>query len=195
MKHIISGTNRRGSRTRQLVTLIQNLYKEQGEEVGIIDLAELPFQELTGEQYGGNGLSSRWIEAINKINLSEGLIFVVPEYNGSLPGALKYFMDHWKYPDSYEYRPVCFVGLGAGPFSGIRPVEHLQHIMGYRNAFQFPIRVFVTTVAKNFVDGVIQDPMLMQLLKDQVTGFQKYVKALESQGLDANAMNARRVKK
>jgi len=195
MKYIISGTNRRNSRTRGIATIIQKIYKEQGEDVGLIDLAELPFQDLTGEQYGGAGLSSQWVEAIARINSSEGLIFVVPEYNGSLPGALKYFMDHWKYPDSYEYRPVCFVGLGAGPFSGIRPVEHLQHIMGYRNAFQFPIRVFVTNVVKNFVDGAIQDAAVLQLLKDQATGFRKYVAALESQGLDANAANARRPKK
>jgi NAD(P)H-dependent FMN reductase len=25
------------------------------------------------------------------------LIFVVPEYNGSMPGILKYFIDHWKF--------------------------------------------------------------------------------------------------
>jgi NAD(P)H-dependent FMN reductase len=194
MKHIIVGTNRRGSRTRQLAEVIHRLYQDQGEEVGIIDLAQLPFEELTGEQYQG-GLTPRWVEAVNEINHSEGLIFVVPEYNGSLPGALKYFMDHWKYPDSYEYRPVCFVGLGAGPFSGIRPIEHLQHIMGYRNAFQFPVRVFLTNVSKNFVNGEVQDPNVMQLLKNQVVGFQKYVKALESQGLDANSINARKVSK
>lgn len=194
MKYIISGTNRRGSRSRQLAGLIQGLYKEQGEDVGIIDLAELPFQELTGEQYGGAGLSIKWADAIAKINSSDGLIFVVPEYNGSLPGALKYFMDHWKYPDSYEFRPVCFVGLGAGPFSGIRPIEHLQHVMGYRNAYQFPIRVFVTNVHKNLVDGVIQDATVQQLLKDQVTGFQKFVKALESQNLDAKSVIAARMK-
>jgi NAD(P)H-dependent FMN reductase len=193
MKYIIAGTNRRGSRTKQLANLIQQLYKEQGEDVGMIDLAELPYQELTGEQYGVP-LPAKWAEAVSKINHSEGLIFVVPEYNGSMPGALKYFMDHWKYPDSYEFRPVCFVGLGAGPFSGLRPIEHLQHVMGYRNAYQFPIRVFVTSVQKNFADGVIQDPATLQLLKNQVIGFQKFVKALESQSLDSKSVMAAKTK-
>lgn len=194
MKHIIVGTNRRGSNSRKLADVIHGLYKEQGEDVGMIDLALLPFEELTGEQYG-KGLPPKWAAAVNEINHSEGLIFIVPEYNGSMPGALKYFMDHWKYPDSYEYRPVCFIGLGAGALGGIRPVEHLQHVMGYRNAYQFPIRVIVTSVMKTFVDGVIQDPIILQLLKDQVAGFQKYVKALESQGLDANSVNAKKPKK
>ena len=37
---------------------------------------------------------------------AEGLIVVTPEYNGSLPGVLKYFIDMLKFPESFEQRPV-----------------------------------------------------------------------------------------
>jgi len=194
VKYIISGTNRPQSRTRQISKLIQKLYADQGEKVEILDLTELPFAELTGEHYSGAGLHLDWEGAVRKVTEAEGLIFVVPEYNGSMPGALKYFIDHWKYPESFECRPVCFVGLG-GLFGGLRPIEHLQQVMAYRNAYQFPIRVFLMNVFKTLKDGELTDPMALQLLKDQVVGFQKFCHALQSQQLDANALNKTRVKK
>ncbi len=188
MKYIISGTNRPGSRTRQISNLIQKIYAELGETVEILDLIDLPFEELTGRQYGGVGLHLSWGEAIAKINKSEGLILVTPEYNGSMPGALKYFIDHWSYPESFEFRPVCFIGLG-GPFGGIRPVEHLQQVMSYRNSFQYPLRIFLMNIFKTLLpSGELQDAVAMQLLKDQALGFQKFVKALRDQALDANSV-------
>ncbi len=187
MKYIISGTNRPGSRTRQISDLIQRLYAETGEQVEIIDLIDLPFEELTGRQYGGAGLHLSWSEAVQKINQADGLILVTPEYNGSMPGALKYFIDHWVYPDSFEYRPICFVGLG-GLFGGIRPVEHLQQVMGYRNSFQFPLRIFLINIFKTLqASGELGDSAALQLLKDQVLGFQAFVKALQEHRLDANS--------
>jgi chromate reductase, NAD(P)H dehydrogenase (quinone) len=194
VKYIISGTNRPGSRTRQVSNLIQKLYAEQGEKVEILDLTDLPFAELTGQNYSGAGLHLQWSEAVQKVTEAEALIFVVPEYNGSMPGALKYFIDHWKYPESFEFRPVCFVGLG-GLFGGLRPIEHLQQVMAFRNAFQFPARVFLMNIFKTLKDGELVEPIALQLLKDQVQGFQKFVKALQSQGLDANAVNKQRPKK
>ena len=71
---------------------------------------------------------------------------MVPEYNGSYPGALKYFIDMWKYPDSFENRCVAYVGIAAGMWGGLRPIEHLQGVMGYRNAHQFNQRVFINSL-------------------------------------------------
>lgn len=193
MKHIIVGTNRRGSRSRQIANLIQNIYQGLGEKVGIIDLAELPLHELTGEHYGKE-TPHTLNEAIQTVNRSTGLIFIVPEYNGSMPGALKYFIDHWKYPDSFEHRAVCFVGLG-GMFGGLRPVEHLQQVMGYRNAFVFPQRIFLQNIWTTLKDGVLGDKISNELLLKQAQDFQKFTTALESVKLDANHLNSQRPQK
>ncbi len=194
MKYVISGTNRPKSRSREVANLIQEIYADNGESVEIIDLAELGLHELDGSQYGGASLPLKLASALEKINQSEGLIIVVPEYNGSMPGALKYFIDHWKYPDSFEHRPVCLVGLG-GLFGGLRPVEHLQGVLGYRNAFIFPIRVFLINVWTILKAGKLSEPVALGLLKDQVLGFQKFVFALGQVGLDANTLNAKRAGK
>jgi chromate reductase len=192
MKYIISGTNRHGSRTFKISELIQKLYLENGEKVEIIDLAKVPLQDLAGSHYGTE-LPKEIKDQVTKITSADGLIMVVPEYNGSMPGALKYFIDFWKYPDTFEFRPVCFVGLG-GKFGGLRPVEHLQQVFGYRNGYVFPQRVFLQDIFTSFKDDQLP-PLLMSLLRDQAVGFQKFVRALESEKLDANSVNRTRVKK
>ncbi|MFN7728697.1 MAG: NADPH-dependent FMN reductase [Bdellovibrio sp.] len=187
MKQILVGTNRRKSRSKQIALIIQKIYQDLGEETEIMDLADLPLHELTGEQYGQT-LGTDVGIAIEKINRASGVVFIVPEYNGSFPGALKYFIDHWKYPESFEQRPVCLIGLG-GLFGGLRPVEHLQQVLGYRNSFVFPQRVFLQNIFTNLKDGEIKDPLLQNLLVKQAQDFQKFVLALEAVGLDANSMS------
>jgi NAD(P)H-dependent FMN reductase len=111
---------------------------------------------------------------------------IVPEYNGSYPGILKYFIDHMKFPDSFESRPVCFVGLG-GIFGGLRPVEHLQQVFGYRNSYIFPQRVFLINVHKIFVNNEITDPLVKDLVAQQTSTFVKFVGALKTSGLAATS--------
>lgn len=187
MKLIISGTNRPNSRSLQVSQLVQNLYQQEGEKVELLDLSQMPYEELTGSQYGSKNMAGVWGEAITKVNKADGLVIVVPEYNGSMPGALKYFIDHWIYPESFEARPVCFIGLG-GTFGGLRPVEHLQQVFNYRNGYVFPMRIFMFNVWNILKDGKITDANLSQLLHQQVVGFQKFVKALKSEKLDANSL-------
>jgi NAD(P)H-dependent FMN reductase len=114
---------------------------------------------------------------------------VVPEYNGSYPGVVKTFIDYWSYPKSFEKRPVCFVGLG-GIFGGLRPVEHLQQVFGYRNAFIFPERVFLRDVW-TLIDeaGEVKDPVVKDLMSQQVKNFATFVKSIEDSKLHANNIN------
>ncbi len=122
-----------------------------------------------------------------KLNASDWLYIVSPVYNGSMPGALKYFIDHFSYPETFEYRPVAFTGLG-GRWGGLRPVEHLQQVFNYRNGYIFPQRVFISNVWDTLKDGSLQDSMVTTLLKSQVQGFVKFVRALKTEKLDANSI-------
>ncbi len=182
MLYIISGTNRPGSRTRQVCETVLQAYKKYKSDVEILDLEKLPYTELTGANYGGQGLHSKFAEAIAKIDSSEGLVIVTPEYNGSMPGALKYFIDHWSYPKSFEYRPVAFIGLGFR-WGGLRPVEHLQQVFNYRNAFIYPERVFITNIGDALKDGALVDKTVNELIDKQANGFVRFMAGLKSQKL------------
>jgi chromate reductase len=85
-----------------------------------------------------------------------------------------------KFPESFEQRPVCFTGVAAGIWGALRPIEQLQAIFGYRNAHNFPIRVFLPQV-NNLLDasGKIKDPELLGRLKAQADGFAEFVEKLK----------------
>lgn len=183
MKYIISGTDRADSNTMKMSKIIQAIYKAEGEDVEIIDMREVKEALHTGPHYGKNQ-PDPILNHTNKVLNSEGLIVVVPEYNGSMPGVLKYFIDHLKFPEAFEYRPVCFVGLG-GVFGGLRPVEHLQQVFGYRNAFIYPERVFAINVWNILKNDQITDTLIQQLLVKQAKGFQKFTKALGEAQIDS----------
>lgn len=181
---IISGTNRPGSRSLQVANLLKAEYVSLGAKVELIDLASLDFSTLNGSQYSENQPDSMKTN-IELVNRADGLVVVCPEYNGSYPGILKYFIDHWAYPLSFEARPVCFVGLG-GRFGGLRPVEHLQGVFGYRNAFLFPERVFISNVFKILEEGQIGDAAILSLIKKQAEGFIRFITGLKEQKLHTN---------
>ncbi len=187
MKYIISGTNRPNSRTLQVSQIVQKIYRDLGEEVEIIDLREVGLEEVSGAHYSFDSQPAKLKAQVGKILTASGIIIVCPEYNGSMPGVLKYFLDHWKFPECYEYRPICLIGLG-GRWGGLRPVEHLQQILGFRNAFLFPERVFITDIFNGLKAGVLVDAQINALLINQAKGFQKFVHALLSHGLDANSV-------
>ncbi|MNL25971.1 FMN-dependent NADPH-azoreductase [compost metagenome] len=185
MKYIIAGTDRPDSNTLKVAKYVQSLYSSLGETTEIIDLRAAKEHLHADLQYGKQSEGMR--PYMDKVLTSDGLIVVCPEYNGSMPGVLKYFIDHLKFPESFEYRPVCFIGIG-GMFGGLRPVEHLQQIFGYRNAFIFPECVFIMNVFKIFnAEGQPTDDLIKQLLLRQAQGFQKFSKALAGAKLDANS--------
>jgi chromate reductase len=191
MKYIISGTDRKGSNSLKISHLIKNIYAEKKEDVEIIDLSVLELSKMNGPFYGKETPPDALKNWIDKLGRSDGLVMVVPEYNGSYPGVLKYFIDHWKYPETFEFRPVCFVGLG-GMFGGLRPVEHLQQVFGYRNAFIYPERVFLLNVWKNLSpQGDLLDLSAVDLLKKQRDGFQKFCRALIDSGLHSQNQGKR----
>jgi NAD(P)H-dependent FMN reductase len=185
MIEVISGTDRPNSNTIKVAKFVFELYKEEGADVDFIDLNALDFKDVAGGDYY-KGAKGTFASAVERVTKADGVMIVVPEYNGSFPGALKMFIDYWRYPETFENRPFAFVGLG-GRWGGMRPVEHLQQVVGFRNAYSFPHRVFLNHVKDNFKDGKVTDPMIHDLLKNQTREFIKFINALKSQKLDANS--------
>ena len=104
---------------------------------------------------------------------------VAPEYNGSIPGALKYFIDLLPFPEAFEDRPVAFVGIASGQWAGLRTVEHLQHVFGYRNAYIYPRRVFIPSIhAKLDDDGNFTENELSERISKQAHGFVDFCEKL-----------------
>ncbi len=178
MMTLIVGTNRPGSNTRKVAAQIEEVYREMKVPLKVLDLAQLPAEIFSPTSYAEKPKSfAPFAEAVLQ---ASGLVVVTPEYNGSVPGVLKYFIDMLKFPESFEQRPVCFIGLAAGMWGALRPVEQLQAIFGYRNAYIFPERVFMPKV-NDLLDanGRIKDAELLERLRTQQKGFVEFVRKLK----------------
>jgi chromate reductase, NAD(P)H dehydrogenase (quinone) len=178
MLTLLVGTNRPGSNTRKVAAHMESVYAEERVPLKVLDLAQLPSEIFASSSYGEKPASFRsFSEAILS---ASGLVVVTPEYNGGMPGVLKYFIDMLKFPESFEHRPVCFIGVAAGSWGALRPVEQLQQIFGYRNAFLFPERVFLPGI-NDLLDanGRLTDPDLVKRLRQQAVGFIDFVEKLK----------------
>jgi len=180
---VLSGTNRPGSNTRKVTAHIDAIYQKLGVAHKVLDLAQLPSAIFAPTSYAEKPADFK-SKFTDTILASDGLVVVTPEYNGGIPGILKYFIDMLPFPESFEHRPVCFVGLAAGMWGALRPVEQLQAIFGYRNAFIFPERVFMPGIGKLLdASGQFTDPDLATRLEKQAAGFVSFVEKLRGKQL------------
>lgn len=180
MISVISGSIREGNNSSKLARHIVGLYEKLGEEVKLLDLQKLPSSAFEPAAYGEKEgeLKSEFIDPVLE---SDGLVILVPEYNGSYPGVLKHFVDLLPFPESFNCRPVAFVGLAGGSYGALRAVEQLQMVFAYRNAYLFNRRVFIPSVYGILDEGgEITDDDLKERLELQAEKFRDFTKAIKS---------------
>lgn len=175
---LLVGTNRPGNNSRKVARHLEDIYAELNVPLQVLDLTHLPPEIFSATSYAEKPKSFHpFAEAILQ---ASGVHIISPEYNGGMPGVLKYFIDMLKFPESFEHRPVCFTGLSAGIWGALRPVEQLQAIFGYRNAFIFPDRVFLPQINSLLHEnGRLKDPELIDRLRKQAAGFVDFVEKLK----------------
>src|SRR6058998_1629981 len=73
-----------------------------------------------------------WLAFREKLKKSNGVLFVTPEYNRSIPGVLKNAIDVGSRPygkSSFLGKPVGIVSNSPGPLGGVAAAKHLQNIL------------------------------------------------------------------
>ena len=102
----------------------------EGFSYQLLDLAEFNVPALTAavtpgaanKQYDDPAVTA-WSKAVDAC---DGFVFVTPEYNHSVPGAMKNAFD--SLGPEWAGKPVAFVSYGAD--GGVRAVEHWRQIVG-----------------------------------------------------------------
>src|SRR2546423_14288052 len=145
---IISGTNRANSNALRISKIVLGHYQNAKIAAELFNLEELPLEVFEPSSYMKKPAGMQVIQ--QRVFDAPGLHVITPEYNGSFPGVLKYFIDMLKFPESFDRKPVAFVGEASGVWGGLRAVEQLQMIFGYRNAHSYPDRVFIPGVKEKF---------------------------------------------
>jgi chromate reductase len=68
------------------------------------------------------------------LKASQGLLFVTPEYNRSIPGVLKNAIDHGSRPygqSAWTGKPAGVLGVSVGAIGTALAQQHLRNILAY----------------------------------------------------------------
>lgn len=69
-----------------------------------------------------------------EIAQSQGLLFVTPEYNRSIPGVLKNALDHASRPygqSAWGGKPAGVIGASIGAIGTAMAQQHLRNVLAY----------------------------------------------------------------
>lgn len=126
---VVVGSLRRDSYNRQLANAIKKLAPP-----------EFSFQDLRIDDlplYNQDGDSDPPPSAVrlkSEIAAAQGVIFVTPEYNRSIPGVLKNAIDHASRPygqSEWAGKPAGILSASVGASGAAMAQQHLRNILAY----------------------------------------------------------------
>lgn len=175
---VIVGSTREGSFNRALGDLAAAGIESQGAEVTRVDLAALDLP-LYSAALEANAFPPDALKLKSLFAAQDGLLFVSPEYNGSLPPLLKNAIDWASRPTgdeglvaltAYRGKVAAIMSASISPFGGLRGLMHLRQILSTIQMLVIPEQVVVPNAHAAFAeDGSLKEALPASLV-DLTTG-------------------------
>jgi chromate reductase, NAD(P)H dehydrogenase (quinone) len=121
-----------------------------------------------------------WVSFREKLQKSDGVLFVTPEYNRAIPGVLKNAIDVASRPygkSSFIGKPIGIVGNSPGPQGGVSAVMSLRHLLpGIAGTIMGQPEAYVNMVGDAFDDkGELIKDSLRTVLQQYIDAFAAFV--------------------
>lgn len=121
-----------------------------------------------------------WLAFREKLQRSNGVLFVTPEYNRSIPGVLKNAIDVASRPygkSSFSGKPVGIISNSPGPLGGVSAAKHLQNILpGISGPVLQQPEIYLNGVGDAFdADGNLTKDSLKSVLLQYLEAFAAHV--------------------
>ena len=121
-----------------------------------------------------------WLAFREKLQQSNGVLFVTPEYNRSISGVLKNAIDVGSRPygkSSFNGKPTGIVSNSPGPLGGVSAAKHLQNILpGICGPILHQPEIYLNGVGDAFDDkGELVKESLQKVLKQYIDAFAAFV--------------------
>jgi chromate reductase, NAD(P)H dehydrogenase (quinone) len=127
----VSGSLRRDSYNTALLRHAGDLFEAEGAQFTIYHgLRDIPPYDEDYDTEDAPEAVSRIREAVRD---ADAVFFVTPEYNSSIPGALKNALDWLSRPvatNPLRYKPVAVIGASAGMFGAVWSQAELRKVLG-----------------------------------------------------------------
>jgi chromate reductase len=173
----ISGSLRRGSHNRRLLRVARRLLAPGAELVEWDGLAGLPAfnEDLEGDP------PETVREFFAAIEDADALLIATPEYNASLPGALKNAID-WAsrpFPDNVlRDKPAAVIGASTGLFGAVWAQAEVRKTLKASGAHVLEDELPVGMADSAFADDdTLVDPELTERLRDLLGDLAREVRA------------------
>lgn len=144
---VIIGSTRENRTTDRLAKWVAaGAASREGVAVDLIDLRDFPmplFNEPASPRYNQNRqidpMAKQWLE---RLQAADAYVFVTPEYNHSIPGALKNALDYvtWE----LLHKPATVASHGT--VGGARATMHLKEILSESRAAIIPTQVAIASM-------------------------------------------------
>lgn len=163
---IIVGSIREGSLNRKVAKAICGSVPESL-ECHIIEIADLP---LYDPDLDDDPQPEAWVRFRREIAECDGVLFVTPEYNRSIPGALKNAIDVGSRPygkSVFSKKPAAIVTASPGALGGFGCNHHLRQCCVFLDmpTMQQPEAYLGGVSDEKFgPDGSVTDESLAKLL-------------------------------
>ncbi|GAB2540344.1 NADPH-dependent FMN reductase [Rufibacter soli] len=142
----------------------------------LVSIANLPMfnEDLEGTP------PQEWLDFREKIKASDGVLFLTPEYNRSVPGVLKNALDVGSRPfgkNSWDGKPGGVVSVSIGNISGFGANHHLRQSLVFVNVPTMAQPEAYIGDAANLFDeaGNLTNDSTKEFLRGFMEAFEKWV--------------------
>jgi chromate reductase, NAD(P)H dehydrogenase (quinone) len=142
----------------------------------IVTIGELPLYNEDLEKT----LPAQWKEFRDQLATFDGVLFVTPEYNRSVPAVLKNAIDVGSRPygkNAWDGKPGAVISVSPGAMGGFGANHHLRQSLVFINvpAMSQP-EVYIGGAAKLFDEsGNLTNESTREFLKTFLAAFEKWV--------------------
>jgi len=121
-----------------------------------------------------------WLAFREKIQKSDGVLFVTPEYNRAIPGVLKNAIDVASRPygkSSFLGKPTGIISNSPGPLGGVSAAKTLQNILpGISGPILGQPEIYLNGIGDAFDDkGELIKDSLRTVLKQYIDAYAAFV--------------------
>ena len=145
----------------------------------VVDIANLPIfnEDLENTPF------SEWEIFREQVKAADGVIFLTPEHNRSIPAALKNAIDAGSRPygqNVWDGKPGAIISASVGNISGFGANHHLRQILvGVNVPVMVQPEVYIGVAAALFDgDGELINDSTKDFLKSFLNAFEKWVDAI-----------------
>ena len=172
---VVVGSLRKDSFSGKIAKTMSQL-AEGKLDMEVVEIRELPLYNQDDET---ETPPAAFTEFRNRIRAADGVLFITPEYNRSVPAALKNAIDVGSRPygqAAWTGKPCAIVSQSPGALGGFGANHHLRQMLPFLNMPAMPApEAYLGGIATKFEGDQLTDDSLRGFLQTFVDAFAAWV--------------------